>query len=158
VKTVQALKFLPSLPIGQALPDLLRIAKEDRAALRATVASKNPDQDRVMLRYADDVSKIYGETVIPWDLACALTSVLAGKDRGRGQRAFACRNEQSSLRQPVEFRTAVERAYGALLALDVSAPKARVVAGGLLKVGGFICADRPLVRPIPPAFPPPANR
>lgn len=66
---------------------------------------------------------------------------------------FVCRSEQTNLGKSVESRTAVEHAYGVLLALDI-APNARVVAGGLLKAGRFICADRTLVQPIPPALRP----
>jgi len=65
-----------------------------------------------MLRFADDVSKIYGESVIPWELAYALTSVLAGKDLSNPDlapltraileavsSAFLCRSEHSNLRE-----------------------------------------------------------
>ena len=121
------------------------------------------------------MSKVYGETVIPWDLAYALTSVLAGKDLSNDNlrpltraileavsSAFLCRNEHSNLRDSVQLRAAVEHAYRALLALNVTATNARVVVGSLLKAGLYVCADRTLVVPIPPAFlalpPEPASR
>jgi hypothetical protein len=167
---LMALKFLPSLPNGKKLPDLVAMTREDRAALAARVANRNPDQHQVILRYADAMAKLYEETVIPWDLAYALTSVLAGKNLSNHtltpltsaileavDRAFVCRDTQSDLGKSPQFRASIELAYDALLALDVSHPNARIVAGGLLESGKLIRARGPrlpFIRPIPPVLRP----
>ncbi len=168
---LMALKSLPALPNGIVLPNLFAMSTEDRAALRKTVANRSPDQDQVMMRYADAMAKFYEKTVVPWDLAYALTSVLAGKDLSNDaltpltgaildavDSAFVCMNTGSDLGNSVQFRASVEHAYHALLALDVSAPNARVVVGGLFKAGNLICNGGPLVRPIPPALRPMSPR
>ena len=157
-----ALLPLKSLPKGDALPDLVAMTAEDRAALRAAVANQNPAQNRVMLRFADDMAELYGVAVILWDFAYALTSVLAGKDvsqdtltpltssiLGALDSAFA----RSNLRKSAQFRASVEHAYDALLALGVSPANTRVVVDSLLKAADLIVNRRPF-QLIPPAFPP----
>src|SRR5258708_437610 len=135
---LMALKSLPALPNGIVLPNLFAMSTEDRAALRKTVANRSPDQDQVMMRYADAMAKFYEKTVVPWDLAYALTSVLAGKDLSNDAltpltgailhavySAFVCINTGSHLGNSAHLRPAVEHAYHALLPLHPPPPTPR---------------------------------
>jgi hypothetical protein len=75
-----ALKVLPPLPDGKSLSNVYLMDRQQRAAIRKTLDSQNSDQQKAMRSYADAVGKLYQKPVIPWDLAFALTSVLAGRD------------------------------------------------------------------------------
>jgi hypothetical protein len=128
------------------------------------IASQNSDQQKAMRSYADAVGKLYQKPVIPWYLAFALTSVLAGRDLsndslapltrailGALDSAFVCKDVECDLRSSTEFRASVGEAYDSLLALGVNSSNASIAAEGLIQAGYQIRHRDPLIRPIHPA-------
>ena len=161
---LMALKSLPGLPAGTTLPDPPTTKGADRVAL---MTSPSPERERAVERLQRDLFNLTGQryaeidkfkpgesplmkTFQPlsggWEIAYALTNVLAGKDLSDAaltpltdamldmmDSALDSLSNETKLDDSAEFRTSAEQAYKALLALDVSVPNVQVVMEALLR-------------------------
>jgi hypothetical protein len=161
---LMALRSLPALPAGTTLPDPLTTKGADGVAL---MRSPSPDQERAIARLQGDLFSLtqqrYAEidkfkpgespwmkTFQPlsggWEVAYALTNVLAGKELSDTaltpltsamlemmDSALDSLSNETNLQDSADFRTSVEHAYKALLALGVSSPNVQVVMEALFR-------------------------
>ena len=164
---LSAMRTLPRAAAGEKLHDLQGLTRQELAALRSFVAEQAPEQDRIMLRFQEDIAGRYGEPVISWELAYQLTSVLAGRELpdpviarlttslvNAMDSAISCRKTLSSVRLSAKFRVSTESFYSELLAMGVDTDNAKIVTESLLRGGmsiSYTDTAVPLVKPIPPA-------
>ena len=165
---LSALRNLPN-PNGERLRGFLDLTRSDLTALRSFVSQQAPEQNRAMTRFVDDIADRYGKVLIPWDVAYALTSALAGRELPDEMlkqlsssfvlaidSTVSCRDTRSSLRKSVKFRAALESMNNSLVSLGVHGADALVVLESLSTAGLRIAdpnAAGPVVKPIPPYQP-----
>lgn len=143
------LKSLPVVPDRAALSGLPSLGGGHPQTFRKNVAESEPEMYRAANWIAGDISRFhypYPGDFATWELAYALTSVLAGKnlsdDRvaplteaiaGVVASAVDCRANLTRLLDSTQFQHSMEQAYKALIALNVSVPNTRVMMGLLYR-------------------------